>query len=245
MKINISPAKITALLALTVIGLTLAGVAGQVSKYYLGHDHLYGGVQFFNLDAERNAPTLYSALALLFCSALLASIAEASRGARRGYVAHWALLSFIFLLMSIIEAAPVYNAVIEPIENKLNLGGLVHSTWILPLLVFFLAYFKFLFALPTKTRALFISAGSLFWTGAVGVELINLRYAAAHGYRNITYAMLTSVEEFLEMASIVIFIYALTSYIDSHLKGTRHEDADVALQPNVVVSDTELLAPPA
>jgi hypothetical protein len=50
--------------------------------------------------------------------------------------------------------------------------------------------------------------------------MITGRYAELYGY-NVTFHVIATVEELLEMTGIVIFIYALMSYIDTELKGLR------------------------
>ena len=60
------------------------------------------------------------------------------------------------------------------------------------------------------------------------MEIFEARYASLYGddmlYNSISspamiYTMMTIVEEFMEMLGILIFIYALMSYISSYMKG--------------------------
>jgi hypothetical protein len=60
---------------------------------------------------------------------------------------------------------------------------------------------------------LFILAGTIYVGGALGMEMVNARYADLYGFKNLTYQLMTAVEEFLEMSGIAIFIYALMSYV--------------------------------
>jgi hypothetical protein len=50
-------------------------------------------------------------------------------------------------------------------------------------------------------------------TGALGIELLGAREANLHGYYTVTYSLLYSLEEMLEMLGIVLFIYALLSHL--------------------------------
>lgn len=93
---------------------------------------------------------------------------------------------------------------------------------LLAVIVFLLVYMKFILNLPSKIRILFIVAGIVYILGAIGVELIGGRYYELYGDDNITYTIIIiTIEELLEMAGIVVFIYALSSYIDTELKGLR------------------------
>jgi hypothetical protein len=40
-----------------------------------------------------------------------------------------------------------------------------------------------------------------------------------YGRENITYVLLATIEELFEMLGIVVFIYALLSYLTSYMKG--------------------------
>ncbi len=85
MDILLSPRKVTRFLAGVIIFLSLAHLAGLISTYYLGHNHVFGLVPLFDLNSERNLPTLYAGLGLLFCAVLLGLIAWVKR-ANFGYL---------------------------------------------------------------------------------------------------------------------------------------------------------------
>ncbi|MEG3929320.1 hypothetical protein [Microcoleus sp. D3_18a_C4] len=50
------------------------------------------------------------------------------------------------------------------------------------------------------------------------MEMVTGYYADAVGQRNLIYGLMASVEEILEMVGAIVFIYALLSYIGSHLE---------------------------
>jgi hypothetical protein len=54
--------------------------------------------------------------------------------------------------------------------------------------------------------------------GALGMELVGGKYVSLYGAQNLGFAMITTVEEVGEMLGIVIFIYALMSYISAYMK---------------------------
>jgi hypothetical protein len=55
--------------------------------------------------------------------------------------------------------------------------------------------------------------------GALGMEMVDGYYASLYGDNNFVYVVLTTIEEFFEMVGIAVFIYALLSYISTHMKG--------------------------
>ncbi len=78
----------------------------------------------------------------------------------------------------------------------------------------YLTFRKFIQSLPIKTKTLFLLAGFVYVTGALGMELIGGYIADSYGY-NTVYGIVSSIEEILEMLGIVIFIYGLLSYLQS------------------------------
>jgi len=225
MTLVISPKKLSQILTLVVLCLTLASIAGQYSTYFLGHARLKGLVRLFDLDDENNIPTWYSSSALLLCSILLATIAFAKKRDGARYVFHWTVLSIIFLFLSLDEAASVHESINEPLRAALDAGPVLYHTWVIlgaaVVLAIVVVYWRFLSDLPSPTRRLFLTAGIMYVGGALGVELLGGWYSALYGKKNIMYVMIATVEEFFEMQGIVVFIYALMSYMSLNIKEVR------------------------
>lgn len=217
-----APKRVATLLLVVVLCLALASFAGQISKYFLGHDTVLGLVWVFNMESEYNIPTWFSSSMLLVCGLLLGMVAFTKRVEGASYAAHWSGLSIIFLYMSLDEAIQLHEEWNKPMEGLFGSGGFFSYGWTIPfgLLVFAFAltYLRFLAHLPSRTRLLFIVAGFIYVAGAIGMELVSGAYDVYHGKENMTYAMLASVEEILEMLGVVVFIYALLSYLQSELK---------------------------
>ncbi len=74
-------------------------------------------------------------------------------------------------------------------------------------------YSKFVWALRKETRTQVVMAGVIFVSGALGVEMLGAREADLNGYDTVTYCVLYSLEEMLEMLGIILFIYALLSHL--------------------------------
>jgi hypothetical protein len=175
---------------------------------------------------------------LLLCSVLLAAIAAAKKRDSDPYTLHWSVLSIIFLFLSMDEVARIHETVLPglgvALANFVGFApeGFPYYSWVVPgailVLVVLLAYLRFLARLPKKTLLLFLVAGVLFMGGALGVEVLDAREAFLYetGARNgedITGAVrvwdlvLVLSEEGLEMLGVVVFIYALLSYISSYV----------------------------
>ncbi len=243
--LSISPKRVALVLTIVVIGLSIVSLAGQFSRHILGHGSLFGLVRLFNVGEDSNIPTWYSSITLLFCSLLLAFIATSQKIARARYILHWKVLSAIFLYLSIDEVAMIHENADAMLGSSISRTGFLHYGWVavgVPLtLIFVVSYLKFLAHLPRKTRLLFFVAGTIFVSGAIGAEMFAGRYDDLYGYENMTYAMITAVEEFCEMFGIVVFIYALLSYMKLNLTEVHFCIQKAAMQPKRrVINDGEL-----
>ena len=246
----VSPKRVALILCLVVLFLTIAGIVSSfvadsqcrlqlVEKKGVLIDakaiRIQGGgpfVNLFKLDGEGNIPALYSIFALLLSSALIAIIAFAKKKEDAPYRLHWKALSIIFLFLSLDEAASLHEMTTKPLRSALNASGFLLYTWVILgavfVLIFVLAYLRFLADLPRKTRNLFLVAGAIFVGGALGMEMIGGYHRSLYiGQRVLlsricnfilNYHMISVVEELLEMLGIVVFIYALMSYISLHVK---------------------------
>ena len=70
--------------------------------------------------------------------------------------------------------------------------------------------------MPSAIRNKFIIAGVIFVTGAIGLEAIGGKIFTSYGAGTLFYALLTNVEEILEMVGILLFIYVLLQYYQLH-----------------------------
>ena len=173
--------------------------------------------RLFDLDAEANIPTWFSSALLLMCATLVAANAAAKWQTRGRYRVHWIVLSVIFLYLSVDETAIIHEMSIKPLRSMLNPTGLLYEAWIIPgiaaTVVFVLAYLKFLLNLPRRTALLFVIAGAVYVGGAIGVEALSGLYAETHGEENLTYKLISTIEESVEMLGLVIFINANLGYL--------------------------------
>ncbi len=174
------------------------------------------------LNQEQNFPTLYSTLALLFCSALFSIIAFAKERNKNNYILHWAGLAVIFLFLFVDDFVGIHELFTARMRETLHTSGSFHYGWVIPYTVFviavFFAYIKFLLHLPRKTRWLLLTAGFIFAGGSIGFEMI-IGYWVQSGLRwSISAAVLIFLEESFELIGVVVLIYALLSYIKSEYK---------------------------
>lgn len=224
--LTLSPERTARFLLVVVLGLTLASLAGQYYRYFLSEGgHHMTIVRFFDLDSEANLPTWYSSATLLLSSFLLAIIAWAKKWEGDRYALHWSIMAFLFLGLSLDEASGIHEMPIEQLRAALHAEGIFYFTWVIPgagfVGLFLVAYLRFLAHLPALTRWLFLLSGMIFVGGAIGVEMISGYYSYYYGQATWGNALITTVEEVLEMLGIVLFIYALLHYMRSYLGTIR------------------------
>ncbi len=219
-------------LMLSALGLCLISFAQQFYVFVLSREFpppaslpfLQGGIDILNVDNEQSIPAWFSSSLLLLCSVLLAAITIAVKESRGRYVLSWGALSIIFALLSVDETMAMHERLIGPLRSLLGIGGFFQYAWVIPagafVIVFALTYLRFLFDLPMGVRQLFVAAGVLYVSGALGLEMLGGYWAEIHGetnqsyHANLTYHTLVTVEEFLEMTGAVLFLYALMRYTD-------------------------------
>ncbi|OKH19434.1 hypothetical protein NIES208_02670 [[Limnothrix rosea] IAM M-220] len=187
----------------------------------------------FYVDNEKNIPTIFSSFLLLFAASLLLIIAYDQ--VKRGLVSrYWWILGFGFAFMSLDEWLSFHERLIEPVHNfftsRLNVEhlGLFRFAWVIPaiiLIIFLVPYFyPFLRMLPHQTSKKIILAASIFLSGAIGTELIGGYFFALYGSNNFSYSMITTVEESLEMAGVILFIRGLMMFIQMSQAGSIMND---------------------
>jgi hypothetical protein len=207
--------------------LTLMHIIGQFSVYHLGVNQNSGFfkllfVNVFNLDSERSIPTLFVVIEWLFCLTLLGLIAYYKKKEHAPYL-YWLGLAIVFVFLTIDESVAIHEVMMIPIRETLHTTGVLYYAWVIPysagIIFFMLVYVKFVFSLPVRTRNLFITAGTIFVTSAIGIELIESwnTYTQGSSGPYYHYLFFVTVEEPLEMIGLAIFIYALIAYINTEM----------------------------
>lgn len=208
-----------ALTLATVIALLLgASLLGQISRYELGHDSVYGLVQLFNVDGERNIPTFFTVLLATIDAILLTVIGFASKQREKNDSVFWFALAAGFLFLGYDDAFQVHEKLIPPMRALMGNAnmGFFYFGWVIPgiagVCILALFFLKFLLRLPANTRNWMLFSGCLYLGGAIGMELVDGKYVEAHG-QNLMYSVLVTIEEGLELSGLATLIYTLLGHI--------------------------------
>jgi hypothetical protein len=214
--LTLIPKRTAAYLAAASALLALGGYTGQVLKYEFGVEHLFGIIRHLDLNSEYNFATWYSASILFLCALLLWVIGRID-SVERGLRWWWAGLSLIFSFMAFDEITSLHERSMDYVRDRLHADGYLHFAWVVPGAAFalgvFLVYIPFLQRLPKRTRKLFLLSGGIYLAGALVMEMIGGKYASVHGELNLTFASLAHLEEAMELAGSVLFVYALLDFL--------------------------------
>lgn len=218
------PRKVTRLLLWITAVLVGIHVLTQLAIIYfsdfIGRDWL---TTMFGLGGEANLPATFSGGLLLFSSLLLGAIALQKRRSGAPFAFQWALLSAVFLFLSLDELAQIHDNISKPLNRLYKTEGALMYVWVVPygLAVAFLllSLLKFLFRLPTRTLRLFLLSGFLYVGAALGIEVTQAIFNSQAAEAGPLRFMSVTTEETLEMLGVIVFIYALLSYIQRNLPG--------------------------
>lgn len=214
----LKPARIFRGLLAIIAVLALAGLLVHLLRFRYGltNPQTFGFIDLFDMDRESSVPTWFSSGLLAACAALLALIAIAKRSRSDPWFWHWAGLGLIFMLLSLDEIAKIHEGLGRILDKNFVLDGLLTHGWVLIaiplLLVLLFLYISFLRALPPRSAWLFLLSAAVYLCGVVGVEAYSGLIAYIHGSLDVRFALLTSLEETLEMLGLAFFIYSLTDY---------------------------------
>ncbi len=132
------------------------------------------------------------------------------------------------------ESAAIHELFSEPLHAAFHTSGVLAFGWQIaaaPLvLIFGLFFLRFLFHLPLRTRNLFIVAAALYIAGALVTDALSANLLPPNGELTLRYLVVGTLEEALEMAGQVTFIYTLLSYIGEMGYGFTFRSQHVTLQ---------------
>ncbi len=179
----------------------------------------YWQLAVLDLDEEESFGTWFNSGILMMAGALLVNQARVVRAQGRAWHRSWLVLGIGFFVLSVDEIAGMHEWV------NTMMGDTPWTVIGFPILVVVaLAYGPFLWHHRWRTALLFLAAGAIYGGGAVGVEHFTDR-----DLNSLHYNMWTALEEGMEMAGVILFIYALLD----HMRGTP----DRALRVEVGLED--------
>lgn len=215
----------------------------QIINLYLVESSLLsinsGFVRFFDLNKEKNAPALFSTFGLFLSGAALFTTAFQEYRLKRF---SWFTLGIIFLLLSYDELFSFHEDLIKPVRNYLNVSGYLYFAWVIPYgiatAILAVLFYKFLKALPHKTKWLMVLSGFIYVLGALGFELLGGKQYVSDGeVQTITFRILYTIEESLEMIAIILFLNTIIDYLKNITAAQNKPVPVIEIQQNQTIID--------
>jgi hypothetical protein len=174
----------------------------------------------FDVLQEGNIPSWYSGMILFTSSILLAVIALGKHRLQNRFRWHWTGLAVLFLAFSLDEVAYLHEGINNLMRERSI--GFMELGWVIPGAVFVLVvglwYARFLLHLPSDTLRWFIVSAVFFLSGSLGLEIVDSFLLAAYEVQSTLILVSNHIQDLLEMLGVSQFIYALMSYIRSHMQ---------------------------
>ncbi len=224
MQFTIPVRRLTVVLMIVAISLALISISLKALEWTLGTRSTYFIYQVtlaFNINRESNIPTWFSTLLLATSALLLFGIARSIHKSNGAYRYHWYGLAAIFMFLSIDEAAALHETLTIPVQESLDVSGLLYFGWVIVgfvvALIIGLAYMRFWWRLPPGTRRLFFVAAVLYVGGALIVESISASIWYDNDGTSLAFSAVGTLEECMEMVGIIVLIHALLDYLQTHI----------------------------
>ncbi|MBY6016758.1 hypothetical protein KUW04_02985 [Halomonas denitrificans] len=172
--------------------------------------------KLFNLDYEKNIPTLFSALQLAAVGLVFGAMSRQMKHKEALPYRLDVILCAGFLFLSFDELFSVHERITSSLKHLSYLPRFEgeHGVWIAPylavgLILFLLLMKPLLNVLRAYRRESQIIAlgGTLFVLGGVGLEILSYELIREQDYPWYVYALEVALEEFLEMVGISIVLY--------------------------------------
>lgn len=216
---------------LVLIALLLLAAHGiaMLLKYGLGFDIFLGFVPLFDFYEEKNIPTYFSSINLLFTAGLIFLVIQAKSHIEGSFRVAWKILGAGFLFMSIDEFCDLRMVLKTLGKAAMESSDVVTSSgfsvaWTIPIsglvILLGLYFIPFLRSLPRFYSINFLLAGGMFVLAAIGLENVQgFHVAQTGGIRDIYFMLLVTVEETIEIGSILYFQYFLVRYLGDLSRG--------------------------
>jgi len=215
--------------ALTLVMLT-ASLVAVWARWSFG-PQAEPAYRFLFVDFEGNLPTWVSSALLFGCGVVAAVQAVARRQARDRHWIWWLVLGVFFAALSADEAASLHELLVFPLRRLLGGSAWLRYPLILPGLVVVTAtavlFRRFVIALPRETRRALVSGGTIFFTGALGVETLGGWFDPELYGDNVPYVVLATIEEGLEFLGVSVVLVGLLRHVESEALAPGHTSGSI------------------
>jgi hypothetical protein len=214
-RINLTSRNLVILLSTITTLLLVAHLITITMPYLLGgfeHGLVRLLFSLFFLDGEGNVPAIFSTWLFLINAVIFLIVWKAARIAGDSPKI-WPFLSSVFVFLAIDESISIHERLIDPLRQTLDTTGIFYYSWIIPygigvvLLSIFAA--PVFWRMQKRIRFWFGLSAAIFLFAAIGMEMISGKYLVMmNEQKDIVWILMITLEELLEMAGLIILVYA-------------------------------------
>lgn len=216
MKIELNGRKLIIFLV-TIYGVLLVGhMLALTCLHGLGRHYAFGIVPTFHFDREANLPTLFSGVMLTLAGFLAFLIGRKLSSIGGKPYRPWYLIAAILWFLAVDEMAHLHENLDLIISWRYKTTGVLHWPWVGPYAIIFLVVvgilLRFFLQLPRATQGFLASFATIYVCGAIGMEMLAANHAEDNGEETLTYLLLMTIEESLEMIAVMVLITGLLNH---------------------------------
>jgi len=173
----------------------------------------------FDLNNKASISTWFSTAELFTVAICLGYLAAIERARGSASLAWWGLAA-IFVVLSLDEATELHG-LLQGLVGPTVVLGMKSSLfdWVVPASVIVVAvvavYIRWVLELPARTRNLFLIAGATYVFGAIVLEAVG-GLVVDETFRNTAYLFVSTVAEIMEMAGVLVMLYAVLQYLGQY-----------------------------
>ncbi|NNC99537.1 MAG: peptidase M48 Ste24p [Gammaproteobacteria bacterium] len=214
MTITLRPKKLAIFLTAFAFLLVLIHSIALAIYFYVDDPDVFDFVRLIDLDYEGNIPTLFSALLFLSNGCLFYLLYRATKENKQPYALYWLGLALVFTFLGFDEGTRLHEEIGDLTEHLVEAKGLLYFPWVIPYSIAFViavsVYFRFYLTLDRRLQLRLLACAVVFLSGAVGLEIFSAREAETSGTSSLSYSILYTIEESLEMAGLILLFHTLT-----------------------------------
>ena len=188
---------------------------------------------YFEVDNEGNLPAWWNSFMLLSAATLLFYASALWKWAGRAGWWRWAGIGLMFAAMSLDEATRLHERLARLYRLLFGEAPLEHYTWLMLGIPVALGAVVFLVVLvrgmPSQPRNLLIAGLAVFFTGTVGVELMQvLTMDYIGGQHSWPHFALWHIEELLEKLGSALLVAAAVTAVHDGMRGPLGGTAEIS-----------------
>jgi hypothetical protein len=223
MPIYINSKKIIKFLSCIAILLIIIHIIILFIYFTVGDEDKFDYVRMFDLDMERNVPTLFSSLLMSISALLFYILGKIEQIQKTKEAIFWFGLSLVFIFLAFDESCKIHEQLGDFTENFVSATGYLYYPWVLSygvlVLILGLFYIRFFWRMPRKVFISFMLSAGLFLSGAIGFEILGANESSLHSTDTILYCIYYTIEETLEMFAVIYLIHILLSLLQKEKAG--------------------------